>query len=138
MTIIANKTDIQFEPKQAVDLATVAATETPENIKPNLGNLASLDYKPTEWRYLLRLSAAPTQGSATIKLKAGTVVIASETVSLNGITTASNRRMIALSGVKGEDRLSVEVDVTAAADAGITGTIDSTLSIDHPVVSAGC
>lgn len=138
MTVFAGKAVLPFEPKMAVNMAAIAATATPANLQPNLGPLAALTYKPTRMRYLIRLSAAPTVGAATLNLKAGETVIRAEAVSLVGVTTISNSVAVDLSSVAGETPLSVELDVTAAADAGITATLDAVLDVEQPVTLTGC
>lgn len=137
MSKFAGVSELMF-PAMPVNMAAVAQTQTDANMRPRLGPLAVLDYKPTEWRYLLRLSSAPTQGSATVKLFADDALIASDVVALNGNSTISNRMAVNVANVAGESRLSVAVDVTAAANAGITATLDSVVSVEQPVVLSGC
>jgi hypothetical protein len=138
MSALVGKAELNFEPKMAVALDAVAKTATPDNMRPELGYLSQLTFKPTEWRYLVRLSAAPTAGSVAITLYAGGEIIRSEVVSLNGVTVISNRVKVSLANVSGEVPLSVEVDVTSAADTGITATIDSIVAVDQPLTLIGC
>ena len=122
----------------AVDMAAVGETQTDVNMRPRLGPLASLDYAPTSWRYLLALSAAATQGSVTIELLADTVVVSSQTIALNGNSTISNRVDVPVSAVSGAARLSVNVSVTGAGQSGLTGIINSVVSVEQPLVFTGC
>jgi hypothetical protein len=137
MAKFAGISELTFHPL-AVVMDAVAETQTDVNMRPKLGPLATLDYKPTEWRYLLELSATPTQGSATITLYSDGAVVASETVALSGNQTISNRTQVAVSAIAGESRFSVGVDVTSAADAGITATLHSVVSVEQPTVLSGC
>lgn len=138
MTTLAGKSQFVFEPKMSVAADAVAATDTPENLRPTLGPLAQLSYKPASWAYLVRFSATPTQGAADIKLMAGATVIRSDSVSFNGNSLISGAVAVDLSQVAGETPLRVEIDVTSAADAAITATVDSTVSVEQPVVVSGC
>lgn len=138
MSALAGKAVLPFEPKMKALMDAIGVTDTPQNLRPNLGPLSLLKYKPSRWRYLLRLSAAPTVGSVEIKLLSGTTVIRSEAFSLVGATTLSNNVAVDLSQVSGESDLSVRVDVTAAADAGITATLDSVVDVEQPLTIAGC
>ena len=137
MPKFAGISELTFYPLN-VNMAAVAATEHNINMRPRLGSLAILDYTPTEWRYLLALSAAPTTGNVTIALKSDGAVVASEVVALSGNSTISNRLQVPVSAIAGEARLSCEVDVTAAADAGITGVFHSVVSVEQPVTLTGC
>lgn len=138
MSIVAGKSRIAFEPKMSVAMDAVAIHGTPQALRPTLGPLANVRYKPTRWVYLAQLSAVPTQGEADIKLMAGQTVIASQTVTLNGVSTFSLETAVDMSQVAGETQLRVEVDVTAAADAGITATLDSFVDIEQPLTQYGC
>jgi hypothetical protein len=138
MSALVGKAELNFEPKMLVVMDAVANTLTPENMRPTLGYLSQLTFKPTEWRYLVRLSAAPSQGSLTIVLYAGGEIVRSETVALNGLTIISNRVGVSLANVSGETQLHVQANVTVAANSGITATVDSIVAVDQPLVLIGC
>jgi hypothetical protein len=138
MSTLAGKTRLMLEPKMAVAMDAVAVTETHESLTVSLGPLSQLRYKPANWSYLLRLSAAPTTGNVTFSLMAAGSVIRSESVALNGVTAVGNTSAVDLSNVSGETQLIMRVDVTSAADGGITGTVDSLIDVDQPVILSGC
>ncbi|WP_375191231.1 hypothetical protein [Marinobacter sp.] len=138
MTVMAGNTHLGFEPKMATSLDAIGQTATPENMRPKLGPLANVQYKPCMWRYLVRLSAAPTTGAVNIKLMAGETVIRSEALAINGVTVISNKSPVDMSQVAGETDLRVELDVTAAADAGISATVDSYIEVEQPLFQIGC
>ena len=138
MSVLAGKTIIPMEPKMKFLADAVGTTATPDSLAGELGPLSVLTYKPAKFQYLVRLSAAPTVGSLTVRLKAGATVIRSEVIPLNGVTVVGNSVGVSLAEVAGETPLTVEADITAAADAGITGTLDAFVSIDQPVALTGC
>lgn len=138
MSVLAGITSLCFEPKMGVLLDAIAVTGTPENLRPRMGPLANLTYKPANWRYMVRLSAAPTSGSVTIRLLAGETVIQTKTQAISGLTEISDRRPVDLSAVAGEAELRVELDVTVAANAGITATLDSYVDVEQPLTITGC
>lgn len=138
MTVLAGITNLGFEPKMGAAMDAVATTATPINMQPKLGPLANLSYKPTSWRYLVRLSSAPTVGTASVRLMAGATVIKSQDLAIVGATAISDNVPVNMSAVAGETPLSVEVDVTGAADAGITATVDAWLDIEQPLTITGC
>jgi hypothetical protein len=122
----------------AVAADSVAETETDTNMRPRLGPVASLEFKPTEWRYLVVFDQAPTQGDGTVKLYADGTLIASEAVAFNGNKTISNRVSVPVSAVSGEARLSVAMDVSTAADAGRVAEVQSILAVEQPLLISGC
>lgn len=138
MSVVAGKTFLPFEPKMPVPMDTVAQTDTPENMRPTLGALSQLTYKPTTWRYMVKMSAAASQGTAEITLLAGATVIRTDTYQLSGLFTFSNQVPVDLSQVQGEQPLSTRVNVTAAADAEITATVDSVVDVETPLSVTGC
>ncbi len=138
MSIVAGKSVLPFEAKMAVLLDAVATNDTPKVLRPTLGPLAQLQYKPCRFKYLVRLSSAPTSGAANIELVAGETVVFSQSVSLNGLTEIANDVAVDLSQVAGETELKTRVDVTATADAGITAEVDSALAVETPVSVTGC
>jgi len=138
MSTFAGKLQLAFEPKMAVLMDSVAVTATPENMRPSLGPVASLAYKPSRLHYLLRLSAPPTTGAATLILKASDVVVATRTLAITGATVISEAVSIDVSQVSGEAELRIEVDVSSAADSGIFATVDAFISVDQPLIISGC
>lgn len=116
----------------------VGSTQTPESFAGELGPLSALTYKPAKFKYLVRLSAAPTGGSLTVRLLAGETVIRADVIPLTGVTLVSNAVSVSLAQVAGETPLTVEAEITTAADAGITGTLDAQVVIDQPVTLTGC
>lgn len=135
--IIAGKNELNFEPKMPVVMDALGETETPTNMRPIQGPLVAYRYKPTTWRYNVRLSAAPTTGNAILNLKANGVVIKSVTLALNGVTQFDGQTSVSLSGVDGDAPLSVSLNVSAAFDGGITAQVDSIVSCDIPLASSG-
>jgi len=138
MSIFAGKIRLPFEPKMAIAMDAVAQTQTPDPIRPTLGTLAALRYTPAKFAYNLKLSTAPTTGAATVRLYAGATEVASASVAIVGTTEIGASFDVDLSDVKGQAKLSAAVDVTGAADAGITATLDAFLDVDLPVVNSGC
>lgn len=138
MSVFAGKIRLPFEPKMAVAMDAVQQTQTPEAIRPTLGTLAALRYTPARIAYNLKLSSAPTTGAATVRIFAGATEIASSSVAIVGATEIGGSFDVDVSEVKGQTKLSAAVDVTSAADAGITATLDAFLDVDLPVVNSGC
>ena len=119
-------------------LDATGTTATPEPMRAKLGPLSALDYTPVEWRWHLSLSSAPTQGSATVRLMADGTTLRSATVDLNGVSETGNAEQVSVSGVDGAARLYLEIEVTAAADAGITADAQSVVAVEQPVIVSGC
>ncbi|MFL1484895.1 hypothetical protein [Marinobacter sp. LN3S78] len=138
MSIFAGKLHFPFEPKMAVALDATGETRTPDILRPSLGSLAVLQYKPAKLAFHMILSDEPTSGAATVKVYAGESELATVAVTLEGNSVISGSTDIDLSTVRGQTALSVSVDVTGAADAGITATLDAVLGVDLPVVQSGC
>ncbi len=138
MTALAGKTELNFEPKMGVALDAVATTGTPDSLTNSLGPLVQLNYRPARFKFHARTDQAPTQGAAEIRLMAGATVIYSQAVSLIGVTEITQDVAVDLLSLNGETPLKTEVEITTAADAGRTLTIDSRLEIAIPGVIAGC
>ncbi|WP_432209984.1 hypothetical protein [Marinobacter alkaliphilus] len=138
MSILAGKTQLNFEPKMPVALDTVATTSTPDAMATEIGPLVALNYRPARFQFLGRLDAQATQGEAVVKLTAGSTIVYSQTIALNGVTQFSNDVGVDLSGVNGETVLKTEVEVTSAANAGRTLQLDSRVEISVPGISTGC
>jgi len=138
MSVSAGKTSLGFEPKMAVLMDATGTTVTPEGVRPTLGYLANLQYKPASFGFLLRLSSAPTVGAATVELVAAGVVIKTITLNIIGQTEISSVGGVILSAVTGEADISARVVVGTAADSGITATLDAVLYVDVPLTVSGC
>lgn len=137
----ANKTDLVFEPglSSAVPLDAVAAPYvTPPAHRCELGDLARLRYVTGVFRYRVRLSNASAVGAAVIRITDGVNVVASSDIDLSSGAEINGRAPAALSLVNGSDQLRVELDVTEAADAGVTAEIAGVLAVTHPVIIGGC
>lgn len=138
MSMTAGKSRVPFEPKMQVLADAAATTETPENLRFELGSIANLSYKPARFTYHLRTDDTPTQGVAEVRLVAGQSTLRTEVIDLNGVDSYGNTSGIDLSGIEGQTQLSVEVEITSAADAGRVITIDAFLDIEQPPIITGC
>ena len=138
MSTLAGKSVFSFEPKLAVVMDATGTTATPAALAAKLGPLSQLNYKPSTFGYVLRLSSAPTTGTADVRLMAGATEVASFTISLSGATLMSDSAAVDLSAVSGDAVITAEIEVTAAADAGITGTLDTQLDVEQPLIISGC
>lgn len=138
MSIFAGKLRFPFEPKMPVQMDEAGETKTPEVLRPTLGTLAALSYKPTRFAFNVRLSGAPTTGTATVRLYAGAGVVASASVGIVGVTEVGGVIDVDLSEVAGETKLAAALEVNAAADVGITATVDAVLDVDLPITQSGC
>ncbi len=136
--ILAASNNLMFEPGMPVDMAAVQAKTSNQAINPRLGPLWAVQFKISTYKYMVRLSSAPTQGAASIKLMAGATVISETSLTLNGETVIAGAVPVDLSQVAGETELKTVVDVTGAADAGITAKVDSWLTVEVPVTVSGC
>lgn len=138
MATYTGKTRIGFLPRMAVAMDATGVTLTPDALKATLGPLAALDYKPTRLKAYVTLSSAPTTGAAKVVLYNGASEIKSVSLSITGVTEIAVDAGVDLSAVSGDGELSVGVDVTAAADAGITAEMTAYLDIEQPVAQTGC
>ena len=131
--------ELNFEPKMAVDLASVAATSTPETLRPAIGPLSELNNIPSRARFFCRFSQAATSGNATVNLKTESgQTLKSWAFSLNGTSSFGVDDRVNLSSVAGADNLVFEVNVTAAAQAGTKATFDSVVAVELPLTISGC
>ncbi|MBD3651475.1 MAG: hypothetical protein HUJ15_09085, partial [Alcanivorax sp.] len=64
--------------------------------------------------------------------------VASADIDLSSGTEINGRAPAAISLVNGADQLRVELDVTEAADGGVTAEIAGVLAVTHPVIIGGC
>jgi len=135
--IVAGINEVSFEPKMPVKMDATGETETPQNMRPVQGPLVNLRYKPTQWRYNVRFSQAPTVGAATLELRANGQVIKTVTINPVGVTQFDGATRVDLSGVSGDATLSVALVVSTAADAGVTAQVDSVVSFEIPLTSNG-
>jgi len=136
-TIMANSTTLNFEPNKAIDLGVVASNPTNEILRPRLGPLNAISFKQCFLKYSLVISGAPGEGTAIIKLFAGTVLIVSASVSLDGNGTRAGNIPVDLSQVAGETALNVDCDVTVAGVDGV-GAFNAYVVIETPVSVSGC
>jgi len=136
--ILAASSALIFEPAMPVDMATVKVNTSLEAVNPRLGPLWAIQFKICTMRYVVRLSAAPTQGEGLLKLVAGSVVIHESSINFSGNSVISLAIPVDLSQVAGESELKAVLEVTAGADAGITATLDSWLTVEVPVTISGC
>lgn len=59
-------------------------------------------------------------------------------MSINGVAEIAIDSGVDLSSVAGEAELSVGLNVTGAADAGITAEVTGYLDVEQPVAQTGC
>ena len=138
MSTYTGKTRFGFEPKMSVAMDSTGVTRTPVALRPSLGPLAMLAYKPSRVKALVKLSSAPTTGTAVFVLYAGETQILAASMSINGVTEIAIDSGVDLSSVAGEAELSVGIDVASAADAGITAEVTGYLDVEQPVAQTGC
>lgn len=138
-TIYANQSQFCFDPipaTLALD-ATGLQYETPVPLKENLADLSQLSYLRGKVAYHLKLSGASGTGATEVKLMAGTTELASEVVDLTAGTDLSGSFDVDLFGISGAAVLSIQVNGTTAAGAGITASFAAKLTCTHPVVVLG-
>ncbi|WP_027331086.1 hypothetical protein [Marinimicrobium agarilyticum] len=131
MSIVAGITELNFEPKMALALDSVAETRTVEAYRPRLGPLANVIYKPCRLKYLVRLSATSATGVATLKIYKGETEAAVISLPLDQ-AIISGEKELQIENVGGSVDWSVSVDVTTAGDAGVTATLDAKMCIETP------
>lgn len=73
-----------------------------------------------------------------MRLYAGAGVVASASVGIVGVTEVGGVIDVDLSEVAGETKLAAALEVNAAADVGITATVDAVLDVDLPITQSGC
>lgn len=127
MTTIANKVQLNFEPRMPVALDATGDTETLEALRVRLGGLSLIRYKPAKLEYIAR--TAGTAAGATLKLMNGQTVVASRTLDLSG-TVSADSFDVDLSEVSGEAGLSVMVTVDSAGGASESLELDARLTIE--------
>lgn len=140
MQIFTHKSRNVFEPAPAavaLDAVAVAYT-TPAVWALKLSGLAHLQVLEGRLVYDLKLSGSATTGTALVKLKTGSTVLAIETVTLSNASELSGVLDVDLTGVNGAAPLVLEVEITAAADAGLTAVPNAALDLIGPLVVSGC
>ena len=138
MSIYAGKIRLPFEPKMPVKLDVAGVTRTPTPLRPTLGTLSVLRYKPCRVAFWVKYSAQPTTGSASLNLYAGEEVIASASLDVVGAIASGGAFDVDLSSIAGETKLSVGYDVDGVGDDNITVEVDAYLDIDLPIMQSGC
>lgn len=139
MSVYAGELQFVFEPKMAINATAVAETKTPAGLAVKLKTLASLSYVQPVFKYLLRLNQATAGGTANINLYAGATVVGQiANVDLSTATEFSGSLDVDLSSVAGSTPITAAVDITGAADAGTTATLDAALDIDLPIINTSC
>lgn len=140
MTPIAFKTQFGFEPAPAAVAVDAIATPytTPNTWQETLDDLARLTYLKAKFRYDIRQNQASATGAGTLKLMAGTTVVASIAIDFTTGQRESGSVDVDLSAVAGASDLSVVLDVTTAAAAGTTAQVFSRLDVTFPMAVLGC
>lgn len=137
----AQKNHYQFDPKRPSGLvmdAAATAYTTPAVFGVKLAGLVTMKYLTASLPYRLELNQASAGGSADIQVKAGGAVLGSATVDLSSGTDLTGTVDVDLVGVGGAQAITVTVEVTSAADAGTTASLDARLDVETPVVLSGC
>lgn len=113
--------------------------QTADAWAPKLGDLAMLPYRRGRFAYKLRQSGSATTGTAKIEIMAGTVVLDTITLSLNGsggdVTGAVD---LDLSSVAGETGIKMRLSVDTAADTAITADLWGRLEVSTPLIVSTC
>lgn len=138
--VIGFVSDSNFEPKAAVDVSAVAnnAYTTPAVLRKKLRSVANLAYKNATFAASLRLSAAASAGSVTVRLTDGSTDYASLVMDLTTGQQIGASQDVDLAAVAGSTALYVAVDVTTAA-AGVTSIdMDAKLDLEMPTTVMGC
>lgn len=133
----ANKTSLALLPfiVSAVDMNTGGVKKTLAPVK--LGDLARLSYVNAQVRAQVVTSAGSAVGKFDFVLKKNGVEFDRVNVSMQaGQTTYDVTELIAVSDVKGNDSLTVDIEVITPAGAGITASFSQCLDVEHPIVLA--
>lgn len=137
---ITAKTILGFDPlpvPAAADAAAVAYT-TPVAHRYQMGGLGQLEYLRAKLRVAVRLDAAATQGTATVRLTDGTSTVHSFDVDLSQATEFDLSEDVDMGQVSASALLRIEVEVTAAADAGRTIQTAAALELESPFITSNC
>jgi len=135
--LIASKSQFQLEPKMTAAADVIGTTATAETLRPTLGPVSALAYKPATLTYNVKWSQQPTTGAATVRLVAGSATLYEKAISVVNVSEYGQNAPIDLGGVTGQEPIRVELEMTQAADAGITATIDAALYVETPLTIAG-
>ncbi|MCG8392748.1 MAG: hypothetical protein MI745_06665 [Pseudomonadales bacterium] len=138
MPFIASVGEFAFGGVRSVDAATVATTETPEGMKPQLHDLANLPYKPARFGYAVTLNQASAGGSADLRLTDGNNTLATVTLDLSAAQDFTGVQDVDLAGVEGQSKLRWEFEVTNAADASTVAQVSARLEVRQPGTVTGC
>lgn len=136
----ANKTVLPFQPGLSNAVAVDAVAEayiTPADFRETLGDLARLSYLKARAAYRVELSGASAGGTAEVILRHGSTDIVLATLDLSTGTTFTGASAVDLSALAGATEMALVLNVTAAADAGVTAQVAGKLELEHPVVIAG-
>jgi hypothetical protein len=137
--ILAAVNTLHFGGRSNVDMTLVQSNPTVDVMRPRLGPLWAVQFKNSVFKYTVRLSGgAVTQGAGNIKLMAGNTEISSSLVNFNGQTEINGAVAVDLSQISGEALLTIDMEVTSAANAGITAEITGFVVIELPVTISGC
>lgn len=135
----ANSTQFQFEPgaSEAVDLSAAAeAYNTPDHLRPRLGDLANLSYVRGRWAVDLVADAA-SAAVVTVALMAGATTVQSVDLDFAGAARVGDVLDVDLGAIPGGTPLTVRITVTTE-EAARTAVLRSWLAVEHPVVISNC
>ena len=140
MTTFACKSDLQFAPRQIVNLGAVDnVATTPDSWQKTLGGLALINGTRGELLYKFEREGGAAQAGATLVLKtaSGQVLGTTGEIPLPASSDAFGKLTVDLGGISGGSPILCEVTVNTA-DAGTTARFDAVLSVETPVVIGGC
>lgn len=141
MSKFTTKAQFLFEPGvSGVVLDAVGVQHTSNSaFAPTLGDLSFIPYRRARLKYKLALSAASTAGAVDLVLNAGGVERARIPVAIAGGGAAIiGAADVDLSGIAGESAITLSVDVTTVADAGVTASVFASLDVAVPLIVSGC
>jgi hypothetical protein len=141
MSSFTTKTVQPLEPGvSGVALDSVGiAHETAQAFGATLEDLAMLAYRRGKARFKLKLSTASTAGAATVRFLAGSVQVGTKDIAIGGAGAAIMDTLdLNLGGVAGETPITMQVEMTTAADAGVTAEVYGRVEVSTPLVVSGC
>lgn len=141
MQTFSFKSQFGFEPRAAavpVDAVNASAYATPAAFQESLDDLARLSYLKGALRYKVAQSAKPAAGAATLKLTDGVTDYASVALALSSAAVLTGALDVDLSAISGQTKLQMVLDVTTAADAGTTASVDAQMEVTMPLMLSGC
>lgn len=129
MTIsFSAKTDLNLAVAHSFDMGTAeAVTVTPEAHRRSMGDFARLSFVRANW--FVRVSGA--SGTATIRLKAGSSTLSTQTVDLASEPENYLKVAVDVSGLQGQELLGVEVECDTT---GADGVVNSWLECEAPMI----